>query len=700
MILDRLPRPIRRALFAGGTRQDRLHDPDAVLRVLDLRPGMVVGGPGPRRRALHPPPRPRSRAGRRGLRARREPDDARRPDAGLPTTVRSPPLRAVRVERDRLEVPGPVELLFVSATYHHLPDPPTYFAEARAHLRPGARVAILESRREGLLAPWRGRHASSPRQLLREMTDAGYRLCATHDLVRGYWFGEFEVAAVLERHGHPVVWPSVRRPQAEGAPSVGRAAYDGDAEIVEVDAQMSSRITSAAIADLGDDVLVAFVSDTHMGGDAGADLFEAHEELAALFRELGTYPGPVELVLAGDIFDLLRIGEVPAGDNRVSFVLAQPAYAALIEAWRTFAAGDARRVTYLPGNHDVEVWWNDEVRGTLQQAGLVHEFALAYAARYRSIPDRLIFCEHGNQLDRSNARANYDDPLESPLGDHVVADVMRPIAPRAHLAARNSAARRPERLPADPGSRMAHRAPVLRPARKSRLLRAAADARPVRGAPRPGMAASHDPGHGLGRIGHRELLRRARRGRRRPAPGLRADLQHRASGTATVHGVHRAASGGRERGSSLARANRGAEGFGGQPVPNVRDVAYRDIDVFVWGHSHAPSLTVLEREADTAIAANTGCWLRQLQPVRAHLRAPPIFVSRFVLTHVRVRRVDGGLQTELWEHARQAPQRLLWPERLAILGRLRTRGTPEGPRLVRSAALFPGGVTRSSGRTR
>ena len=116
---------------------------------------------------------------------------------------------------------------------------------------------------------------------------------------------------------------------------------------------MSSRITSAAIADLGDDVLVAFVSDTHMGGDAGADLFEAHEELAALFRELETYPGPVELVLAGDIFDLLRIGEVPAGDNRVSFVLAQPAYAALIEAWRTFAAGDARRVTYLPGNHDV-----------------------------------------------------------------------------------------------------------------------------------------------------------------------------------------------------------------------------------------------------------------------------------------------------------------------------------------------------------
>lgn len=118
-------------------------------------------------------------------------DDLRRAadDRGITT------LRWVLVRRDRLEIPEPVDLLFVSATYHHLPEPPKYFAEARAHLRPGASVAILESRREGLLARWRGRHASSPRRMLREMTDAGYRLTSTHDVVRGYWFGLFEVAS-------------------------------------------------------------------------------------------------------------------------------------------------------------------------------------------------------------------------------------------------------------------------------------------------------------------------------------------------------------------------------------------------------------------------------------------------------------------------------------------------------------------------
>lgn len=193
MTLDRVAGPIRRWLYAGGTRQDRLRDPDAVIAVLDIRPGMIVGDLGPG-------------AGHFTVRLARavEPDGVVYALDAAPGTLRDlrrvaderriTTLREVLVRRDRLEIPEPVDLLFVSATYHHLPDPPKYFAEARAQLRPGARVAILESRREGPLARWRGRHASSPRRVLREMTVAGYRLSATHDVVRGYWFALFEVA--------------------------------------------------------------------------------------------------------------------------------------------------------------------------------------------------------------------------------------------------------------------------------------------------------------------------------------------------------------------------------------------------------------------------------------------------------------------------------------------------------------------------
>ena len=202
-MLDRLPGPIRRWLYAGGTRQDRLRDPDAVIRVLDPQPGMVVADLGPGyghftlrlARAVEPNGVVYALDASQGTL-----DDLMRAADDRRITT----LRAVRVPRDRLEIPEPVDLLFVSATYHHLRDRPTYFADARADLRPGAIVAILESRREGLLARWEGQHASSPDRVMREMTEAGYTLVATHNVVHGYWFGFFEVApAVRERRERP-----------------------------------------------------------------------------------------------------------------------------------------------------------------------------------------------------------------------------------------------------------------------------------------------------------------------------------------------------------------------------------------------------------------------------------------------------------------------------------------------------------------
>ena len=197
MMLDRVPEPIRRWLYAGGTRQDRLRDPDAVVRALALRPGMIVGDLGPG-------------YGHFTLRMARavEPNGVVYALDASPTTlddlVRAAEERGITnlrphaVQRDRLEIPEPVDLLFVSATYHHLPDPATYFARARAHLRPAGRIAILESRREGLVARWHGPHATSPKRVMRDMAAAGYRLVETHDVVRGYWFGLF---ALVPRAG-------------------------------------------------------------------------------------------------------------------------------------------------------------------------------------------------------------------------------------------------------------------------------------------------------------------------------------------------------------------------------------------------------------------------------------------------------------------------------------------------------------------
>ena len=50
--------------------------------------------------------------------------------------------------------------------------------------------------------------------------------------------------------------------------------------------------------------------------------------------------------------------------------------------------------------------------------------------------------------------------------------------------------------------------------------------------------------------------------------------------------------------------------------------------------------------------------MRQLQPITPRLKGPPIFVSKFVLTHVRVFAREGQLRVELWEQPKPAGQTL------------------------------------------
>lgn len=74
-----------------------------------------------------------------------------------------------------------------------------------------------------------------------------------------------------------------------------------------------SRVMSDNAADgvirnqLPDDTLLVFLSDTHIGGAAGSDIFESAAELTLLLEDLNRHQGPVELVLAGDFLDVLRM---------------------------------------------------------------------------------------------------------------------------------------------------------------------------------------------------------------------------------------------------------------------------------------------------------------------------------------------------------------------------------------------------------
>src|SRR5215217_8565371 len=187
--------------------------------------------------------------------------------------------------------------------------------------------------------------------------------------------------------------------------------------------------------ELSSDTLVVFVSDSHIGGDPGCDGFESPAELEALFEELRARDGPVELILAGDFFDFLQIGEVPEGKDRASLTVSRSEYENMFAALRNFRERAEKRVVYIPGNHDAEGWWNPKVQKTLHTLGLVDDFAYYYLASVETGGgQRIIYCEHGNQLDAVNTVEDYHDSLDTPLGHHVVMDFTRRVAPYGEIS--------------------------------------------------------------------------------------------------------------------------------------------------------------------------------------------------------------------------------------------------------------------------
>ncbi len=113
------------------------------------------------------------------------------------------------------------------------------------------------------------------------------------------------------------------------------------------------------------------------------------------------------------------------------------------------------------------------------------------------------------------------------------------------------------------------------------------------------------------------------------------------------------------------------------------------VEVFVSGHTHLPSLSELDRQDGRRCAlVNSGCFLRQLQPVTPHLKGPPVFVSKFVLTYVRVFVEGEDLRVELWEQPKPAGQNLTRLERLLSWGRCPPQPPSDSkPRLMVSATL-------------
>jgi UDP-2,3-diacylglucosamine pyrophosphatase LpxH len=440
--------------------------------------------------------------------------------------------------------------------------------------------------------------------------------------------------------------------------------------------------------ELPGDALVVFVSDSHIGGDPGCDGFESPAELRTLFDELADEDRPVELILAGDFFDFLQIGEVPDGEDRASLTMSRPEYLDLFAALRRFRSRDGKRVVYLPGNHDAEAWWNPEIQKTLREEGLVDEFAYSYLASIQVADGRReIYCEHGNQLDPANTVEDYSDRLDTPLGHHVVMDFTRRVAPYGEISPGLdlSEIKMVYPLVAIPGW-VAGRyfydlagkvtAYLLLPLLMAYALYRIATYLVLFSGELPRI---HEIFLDIGVfflivglvfavffVAVRHVVRRT----------MRAVSPERGRRDRPRYSPAEAS---RDKIKEILR--------GDAEPPMSPSLDPSTVDVFVSGHTHLPSLEEVERpDGRRCVAVNSGCFLRQLQPVSPRLKGPPVFVSRFVLTHVRIYAEDEGLRVELWEQPKPARQSLTRIERLLSWGRRPPQPPPDAEARVRAAA--------------
>ncbi len=137
-----------------------------------------------------------------------------------------------------------------------------------------------------------------------------------------------------------------------------------------------------------------------------------------LVRHLAAETGPLTVVFAGDVVELLGSPGSTATD-----ILR--AHEDLCEALMTVTERGGQ-VVYAIGNHDSDLAWD------VKAADAVREMTgatLCLAADLILADGRRIRVEHGHQLDPYNCFHDARNPLDTPIGHHVV----REVVPRIEL---------------------------------------------------------------------------------------------------------------------------------------------------------------------------------------------------------------------------------------------------------------------------
>lgn len=163
------------------------------------------------------------------------------------------------------------------------------------------------------------------------------------------------------------------------------------------------------------------VSDLHLGGTAGFQIFNSGRELAGLIDRLRELPSErrVAFLVNGDFVDFLAERPAshfdPAGAvAKLDRIVGDPAFADVWRALRAFAATPSRTLVVNLGNHDLELalpWVRAHLLDVLSAGDVAARGRIVLSFEGSGVlcrvGDAKVLCVHGNEVDDWNV-ADYE----------------------------------------------------------------------------------------------------------------------------------------------------------------------------------------------------------------------------------------------------------------------------------------------------
>ena len=166
----------------------------------------------------------------------------------------------------------------------------------------------------------------------------------------------------------------------------------------------------------GDRVVV--VSDLHLAPVASEVSTQAAEELSEL---LTGFHQPGMLVIAGDGFEMLA-----AAPDVAAILDSHPQFTDAVKRF-----GQDHHVVLTPGNHDGQFAWDRDSVAVLRDRLGVTDVALACDLAVETGDGTArVKVMHGHQFDQYNAFDDPRSPVDTPLGHHIVRQVLPKLAKR------------------------------------------------------------------------------------------------------------------------------------------------------------------------------------------------------------------------------------------------------------------------------